>query len=165
MWSCPSAYLLHHEEICRVQCAAPWIPNLNTRWRSTVSLKFQLIYPEESNPDNHWQVDWLNPKLFWTQWWRQKFLAIRSKILIHWSSSPDHKLNYSKHLSTCSKDITTKIMLCSTLFSNTADLYYINNSAGKSSLVGKLVCVPYFCTDTVATSHDRFTISFIGNSG
>ena len=63
------------------------------------------------------------------------------------------------------KDITTKIMLCSTLFSNTADLYYINNSAGISSLVGKLVCVPYFCTDTVATSHERFTISFIGNSG
>lgn len=63
------------------------------------------------------------------------------------------------------KDITTKFMLCSTLFSNTADLSYINNSAGKSSLVGKLVCVPYFCTDTVATSHDRFTISFIGNSG
>lgn len=136
--------------------AVPWIPNLNTRWYT----------PWGTNPNNHWQRDWVDSKPIWTQWWRHKSPTGKNESQIQWSASP-WIINWSTSGTSLyvEEDITTKFMLSSILFSQIANLYYINNSAGKSSLVGKLVCVPYFCTDTDATSHDRFTISFIGNSG
>lgn len=157
------AYLPHHGEICSVQLHEFLTLTLDEDQQSAWSSSWFTLgkpTPITTGKETGWTQNHFGhsggDKNLWPSELKPRFIGHPAQT-IKWatpSTSP-----YAV------KDITTKLMLRSTLFSNTADLYYINNSAGKSSLVGKLVCVPYFCTDTVATSHDRFTISFIGNSG